>query len=253
MSFLLPSNYILDALQQIDALFPNNTFSTHTNLETGSSCMLVLYPMKAPSRRKERENFERLLSRGRYTHIYDMTREEDANPPSFLEGTGSLVLDRVNRIAYVALCARSDLRLANTWGRVMGYSVLPFTALDSAGRPIYHTNVMMAIGTRVAIVCSESIVDRKQRAAVLDTLRSTGHHVIEISLEQVHKFCGNVLELENFYGDQVMVMSTQAHDGFTEEQREAMLGHVSQLLHSDISTIEKVGGGGVRCTIAELF
>lgn len=215
--------------------------------------MLVLYPMKTPSRRKERDNFERLLSRGRYTHIYDMTREENAYQPSFLEGTGSLVLDRVNHIAYVALSSRSDLRLARAWARVMGYSVLPFTALDKEGRPIYHTNVMMAIGTRVAVLCSESITDRHQREMVRDSLRSTGHALVEISLDQVGKFCGNVLELENFYGEQVIVMSTAAYNSFTQEQRETMLGHVTHLLHSDISTIEAVGGGGVRCTIAELF
>lgn len=209
--------------------------------------------MKAVTRRNERANFKRLLTSGRYTQVYDMTREENAANPAFLEGTGSLVLDRVNRIAYVALSARSDMRLTRTWGRVMGYSVIPFTAVDDASRPIYHTNVMMAIGTRVAVVCSESIIDPHERAVVLDSLRSTGHHVVEITQDQVNNFCGNVLELESFHGDQVMVMSTGAYNAFTQEQREAIEHYTSKLVHSDISTIERIGGGGVRCTIAELF
>lgn len=236
-----------------DACFPNNTFSTHTNLETGDACVLVLYPMRDESRRKERRLVQRLLSRGRYTHVYDLTREESCDKPSFLEGTGSLVLDRVNRIAYLALSQRSDLKLAKAWGRVMGYSIVPFTSVDAEGRPIYHTNVMMAVGSRVAVVCSESIADHKERHHVLSLLKDTGHAVVDIDYAQVNKFCGNVIELESFFGEQMLVMSTAAHDAFTEKQRETLLGGVTRLVHADISTIERIGGGGVRCTIAELF
>lgn len=235
-----------------DACFPNNTFSTHTNLETGSACVLVLYPMKDETRRKERRLVQRLLQFGRYTQVYDLTREEDSASPAFLEGTGSLVLDRVNRIAYVALSQRSDLGLARAWARVMDYTLVPFAAVDRAGRPIYHTNVMMSVGTGVAVVCGESIADEGERAHVMDILRATGHAVVDISQDQVEQFCGNVLELESFHGEQVMVMSTGAHDSFTQEQRDMMLDHTARLVHADISTIEKVGGGGVRCTIAEL-
>lgn len=235
-----------------DACFPNNTFSTHTNLETGSACVLVLYPMKDETRRKERRLVQRLLQFGRYTQVYDLTREEDAANPAFLEGTGSLVLDRVNHIAYVALSQRSDIGLARAWARVMGYTLVPFTATDRVGRPIYHTNVMMSIGTGVAVVCGESIADEEERAHVMDMLGATGHAVVDISQDQVERFCGNVLELESFYGEQVMVMSTGAHDAFSQAQREVMLEHTARLVHADISTIEKVGGGGVRCTIAEL-
>eukprot|EP00178_Gracilaria_changii_P001729 TRINITY_DN1241_c0_g1_i2.p1 TRINITY_DN1241_c0_g1~~TRINITY_DN1241_c0_g1_i2.p1 ORF type:complete len:559 (+),score=74.24 TRINITY_DN1241_c0_g1_i2:411-2087(+) len=235
-----------------DACFPNNTFSTHTNIETGSSCVLVLYPMKADTRRKERRLVQRLLTRGRYTHVYDLTREEEAEPPRFLEGTGSLVLDRINRVAYVALSQRSDLGLARAWAKVMDYNLVPFTSLDRQGRPIYHTNVMMSVGTRVAVVCLESIVDQRERDMVVTSLKETGHAIVDISYEQVEHFCGNVLELESFYADQVMVMSTAAHNAFTESQRDILLSGLERLVHSDISTIEKVGGGGVRCTIAEL-
>lgn len=236
-----------------DACFPNNTFSTHTNFETGDACVLVLYPMRDETRRKERRLVQRLLTRGRYTQVYDLTREETAERPSFLEGTGSLVLDRINRVAYVALSQRSDLKLARAWGRVMGYGIVPFTSVDDAGRPIYHTNVMMAVGSRVAVVCGESIIDDQERHAVMSTLHDTGHDVIDISYKQVQKFCGNVIELESFYGEQMFVMSSGAHAAFTQEQRERMLNGVSRLVHADISTIEMVGGGGVRCTIAELF
>lgn len=235
-----------------DACFPNNTFSTHTNIETGSSCVLVLYPMKANTRRKERRLVQRLLTRGRYTHVYDLTREEEADPPRFLEGTGSLVLDRINRIAYLALSQRSDFGLARAWAKVMDYNLVPFTATDRENRPIYHTNVMMSVGTRVAVVCLECIADAKERQMVVSSLRDSGHTVVDISYDQVEHFCGNVLELESFHADQVMVMSTGAHDAFTQNQREKLLSGVERLVHADISTIEKVGGGGVRCTIAEL-
>lgn len=237
-----------------DAVFPNNTFSTHTNLETGDACTLVLYPMKDESRRRERRLVQRLLMRGRYTQVYDLTREETrADRPAFLEGTGSLVLDRVHRVAYVALSQRSDIRLSRAWARVMDYTLVPFTATDREGRAIYHTNVMMSVGTRVAVVCGESIADARERETVFSALRETGKEVINISYDQVEKFCGNVLELESFFGEQMMVMSSGAHKAFTEDQKETMLGGLKDLIHADISTIEKVGGGGVRCTIAELF
>lgn len=235
-----------------DACFPNNTFSTHTNLETGGSCTLVLYPMKDETRRKERRLVKRLLTRGRYTHVYDMTREERSSRPRFLEGTGSLVLDRVNRIAYVAISQRSDVSLAEAWAHVMKYRVVAFQATDRSGRAIYHTNVMMSIGTRVAVVCSECIADEREREQVLGNLKETGHKIVDIGYDQVEMFCGNVLELESFYGEQVMVMSTRAFHGFSEDQREKLLACVERLVHADISMIERVGGGGVRCTIAEL-
>lgn len=164
-----------------------------------------------------------------------------------------MVLDRRNRIAYVAISPRSDPALAHTWGRIMNYNVVLFDSVDAAGTPIYHTNVMMAVGTGAAVVCSESIPDEYSREMVLERLRSTGHEVVDISLEQVGAFCGNILEMESYYGEQVFVMSSQAHKAFTEEQRAMLLDASSNIIHSDISTIERVGGGGVRCTIAELY
>jgi len=237
-----------------DSVFPNNWFSTHTDLEVGE-CTLVLYPMKSPNRRRERrpEFLSRLHSFRRYTHVYDLTREEVSKTPRYLEGTGSLVLDRPHRTAYMAISERSDQKLARTWARVMGYEVIPFHATDGHGRPIYHTNVMMCIGTHVAVFCAESVEDSRERALILDRLRSTGHEVVTITREQMCHFCGNVLEIESRYGRPVMAMSTGAYHAFTPEQRQVLREHLDDLVHADIRTIEVVGGGGVRCSIAELM
>lgn len=239
------------------ALFPNNHFSSHPAQETGDKhASIVLYPMKSPSRRRERrpEFIERLLSFGRFSTIHDLSQHESArSDPSFLEGTGALVLDRRNRIAYVALSPRADPALARLWARIMDYQLVMFDSVDAEGRAIYHTNVMMAIGTRAAIVCSEAIPDARSRAAVFDSLRSTGHEVVDISLEQVSSFCGNCLEMESYLGEQKFVMSSAAYNAFSEDQRAILLDASGGIVHSPISTIERYGGGGVRCAIAELF
>jgi hypothetical protein len=212
--------------------------------------------MKSPSRRRERrpEFIERLLSFGRFSTIHDLSQHEASrSEPSFLEGTGALVLDRRNRIAYVALSPRADPTLARLWARIMDYQLVLFDSVDAQGRAIYHTNVMMAIGTRAAIVCSESIPDEHSRARVLDSLKATDHEIVDISLEQVSAFCGNCLEMESYRGEQNFVMSTSAYDAFTEDQRAVLLDASAGIVHSPIDTIERYGGGGVRCAIAELF
>mmetsp|Transcript_21423 Transcript_21423/g.87491 ORF Transcript_21423/g.87491 Transcript_21423/m.87491 type:complete len:136 (-) Transcript_21423:158-565(-) len=135
----------------------------------------------------------------------------------------------------------------------MNYEVVPFISVDRARRPIYHTNVMMSVGTSVAVVCAESIPDARQRAYVLDTLRTTGHEVVEISMDQVDRFCGNILEVENYYGKPVLAMSTSAYNAFTPDQLATLREHEEDLVHADISTLENIGGGGVRCSIGELF
>lgn len=182
-----------------------------------------------------------------------MTRQEKAAKPTFLEGTGSLVLDRINRIAYVVLSERSDITLAQKWGRIMGYEIIAFHATDNQGRPVYHTNVIMSVGTTVSVICTECIENPEERKTVVERLKNTGHEIVDITRDQVNHFCGNVLELENWKGFPVLVMSTQAYKGFTEEQKQTLLKHEHELLHAEFSTIERVGGGGVRCAIAELF
>lgn len=241
-----------------DALFPNNFFSTHAAPELKPiPTTLVLYPMRAPNRRRERrpEFLHRITAFQRYSRVVDFTPYEAQENARFLEGTGSLVLDRINRVAYVAKSTRSDPGVAWDWARELGYEVEIFDAVDESGMPIYHTNVMMAIGTHSAVVCGQSIPDDKQRAHVFQRLKAGGtRNVVDISMDQVKNFCGNILELETWCGQQAWVMSTKARNAFTEKQR-ALLeeGSGKKIVHADISTIERVGGGGVRCSIAELF
>lgn len=215
--------------------------------------------MRSPSRRRERrpEVIDRLKSFGRYANVIDLSsHESSAVSPAFLEGTGSLVLDRRNRIAYVALSDRADAALAKQWARIMNYHLITFSTADSTGRPIYHTNVMLAVGTRAAIVCADSIPDAFDRDRVIDSLKSTGHEIVTISLEQMSMFCGNVLEMETYAGEQTFAMSSGAHDAFTIEQLatlEDASSRTTGIVHAPIPMIEHVGGGGVRCAIAELF
>ena len=168
-----------------DACFPNNWFSTTQDNH------LVLYPMKTPNRRAERRGDiinhvkEQIARRQGDLNVVDLTAEETAAPSRILEGTGCLVLDNVNRVAYVSLSERADGDLAAAWGERIGYRVVTFTARDAEGRPIYHTNVMMSVGTSAAVVCVESVTDHAEREALLRSLASTGHEVIPISLAQV--------------------------------------------------------------------
>ncbi|GIL62308.1 hypothetical protein Vafri_16587 [Volvox africanus] len=238
-----------------DACFPNNWFSTHPAGEAAGGvkeATLVFYPMKCPNRAAERrEDIKKVLATKGYGRVYDMSVEE-ANKKYF-EGTGVLVIDRVNGVVYVDISERADRSLAEEWTQKMGYKELvAFRSTDLRGKSVYHTNVMMAVGTGVAIVCADSVKDAKERQHLLSSLRRT-HEVVEISLAQMDALCGNALELEDARGLPVMAMSTQAYNAFTEEQRRVMRRHVADLVHAPIDTLERVGGGGVRCTLAEIF
>ncbi len=238
-----------------DAVFPNNWFSTHASGEAAggvASDTLVLYPMKCPNRRAERRSdvIDVLRTRN-YSRVLDLTAEE--NLGKFFEGTGVLVLDRVNGVVFCALSERADAGLAQRWADEMGYKeVVTFHSTDGAGHPVYHTNVMMAIGTDVAVVCAESVDDPAERKHLLERL-GRSHAVVQISREQTAQLCGNVLELEDGRGLPVLAMSSRAHAAFTPEQRRELRKHVAALHHAPIDTLEHVGGGGVRCAIAELF
>mmetsp|Transcript_6 Transcript_6/g.8 ORF Transcript_6/g.8 Transcript_6/m.8 type:complete len:487 (-) Transcript_6:423-1883(-) len=238
-----------------DACFPNNWFSTHPVGEASggtTQSTLVFYPMKHPNRQAERRQDMIGVLKGRgYNNIVDMSVHESDN--KFLEGTGSLVIDRVNGVAYVALSERADERLAQEWVQKLGYKELvTFRSTDLRGKGVYHTNVMMGIGTGVAIVCAESVQDLKERNRLLCALKKT-HEVVEVSLAQIDALCGNVLEVEDGKGLPAMAMSTQAYNAFTEEQRKVIRRNVNSIVHAPIDTLERVGGGGVRCTLAELF
>jgi len=239
-----------------DACFPNNWFSTHSPAEAGGGVgkrTLVFYPMKCPNRQAERREdiIDVLRDHLGYEKILDLSREEENN--KYFEGTGVLVIDRVRGTAYVSLSERADRDLAEKWVRELGYKdLVTFTSSDSNGGIVYHTNVMMAIGTTVAVICLESIADDKERRNLQAKLGAT-HEIVDITREQMAALCGNVLELEDGNGLPVLAMSTQAYNAFTPEQKKVMRKHVAALHHAPIDTLEHIGGGGVRCTLAELF
>lgn len=234
-----------------DALFPNNWISFHSDGRVG------LYPMFAVNRRRERR--EDVLMRLSTDHgrlleeIVDFTEFEEHDV--FLEGTGSLILDRLNRLAYASLGPRTDEQATHHFCEAFGYDLVPFTASQTAGdttEPIYHTNVMLAIGSEWAVVCDEIIRDEDERHAVLQALADSGRTVVRITGEQVNGFAGNVLEVRNARGEQFIAMSSAAHAAFTPQQRET-LSRFATLIHAPIPTIEKLGGGSVRCMLAEVF
>eukprot|EP01025_Chloroclados_australasicus_P065579 TRINITY_DN8935_c0_g1_i1.p1 TRINITY_DN8935_c0_g1~~TRINITY_DN8935_c0_g1_i1.p1 ORF type:complete len:514 (-),score=70.60 TRINITY_DN8935_c0_g1_i1:194-1528(-) len=238
-----------------DAVFPNNWFSTHSAGEAQGGVeqdTMVLYPMKHPNRSKERRaDIIQLVKQLGYEKVVDFSSEEKNG--KYLEGTGALVLDRVNGVVYCALSERADEELTRKWADQVGYKdVVFFESTDQQGKLVYHTNVMMAVGSDVAVVCAESVDNPQERHNLLSKLSKT-HEVIQISRKQMGKFCGNILELQDYRGLQVMAMSTQAYNAFTKEQLEILRKHVAQIYHAPIDTLESVGGGGVRCTLAEIF
>jgi hypothetical protein len=230
-----------------DALFPNNWVSFHAD---GS---VVLYPMLAPNRRAERRNdvLEALSAAHgfRIARVLDLTAHESRG--KFLEGTGSLVLDRVHRIAYACVSPRTDLDVLGDFAQQLDYEVVAFEAVDAAGAAIYHTNVLMCVGTQFAAVCSACIRE-DERAAVIDALRTTGHAIVDLSMEQLAGFAGNMLELRAPRAGRVVAMSTRARESLSPQQRELIELHAGPIVAAPIPTIETLGGGSVRCMLAEI-
>jgi hypothetical protein len=229
-----------------DAVFPNNWVSFHRD---GT---VVLYPMLAANRRWERreELIQQVAREGsfRITRTVDLSYREDQG--KFLEGTGSLVLDRARRAAYAAISPRTDLDVLGEFAQQLDYDLVTFEAFDPAGKPVYHTNVLMAVGTRFAVLCGDAIRDRGHRDAVTEKLRATGHEVLDISMGQMTRFAGNILELAPPSGT-VIAMSTAAWGSFEPMQRRFIERHGS-VVAADIPVIEGLGGGGVRCMLAEI-
>jgi hypothetical protein len=230
-----------------DAIFPNNWVSFHAD---GT---VVLYPMLAPNRRTERRpdivaslaDDHGFLVR----QVVDLSAHEDDG--QFLEGTGSLVLDRVNRIAYACLSPRTMLDVLGDFAQRMDYEIVAFDAIDRDGAAVYHTNVMMNVGEELAVICAEAIPRDEQRAAVLTSLRNTGHDVIEISFGQMDAFAGNMLELRAADGERVIAMSAQARRSLNEEQL-AAIENKATIVSAPIDHIESSAGGSVRCMLAEI-
>lgn len=230
-----------------DAIFPNNWVSFHAD---GS---VVLYPMEAPSRRLERraDIIESLVSDYGYVvrQVIDLTSHEKSG--HFLEGTGSMVLDRVNRVAYASLSSRTHLDPLGEFAQRMDYDIVAFDAADRSGAPIYHTNVLMNIGEELAVICDEAISKADQRKAVLGRLTQTNHDVVSLDYEQLECFAGNMLELKSGPGDRVIAMSGQARQSLTETQRKIIEKNV-EIVSAPIDNIERSAGGSVRCMLAEV-
>ena len=233
-----------------DAIFPNNWFTTH------SDGTVILYPMFAESRRPERRDdlIKKLTQTCQVTAIIDFSVYEQRN--QYLEGTGSLVLDRINKIVYAVRSPRTHETIVQHFAKLMNYHQPPiiFDSVDDKQRPIYHTNVMMAIGTHVVIICLDSIIDKEQRNAVVKSLEQNGKRkIVNITFEQVKHFAGNMLEIQNKQGQYLLVMSKTAYNSLTDEQRNLIEKTNTRLVYFDVSIIEQCGGGSVRCMIAENF
>jgi len=229
-----------------DAIFPNNWVSFHVD---GT---VALYPMLAPNRRLERreEILEQVVREGRFhvSRTVDLTHREAEG--KFLEGTGSVVLDRAHRVAYASLSPRTDLDVLGEFAQLLDYELVTFEARDAAAQPVYHTNVVMTIGTHFAVVCGEAIAHPLHREAVFNKLRAAGHDILDITQRQMQEFAGNVLELAPA-GGPVVALSTTAWNSLGSAQRRILRSH-AEVVPVAIPTIERIGGGGVRCMLAEL-
>ena len=228
-----------------DSIFPNNWVSFH---DDGS---IYLYPMFSDNRRLERRKdiLEGLSEKFEVNHVSDLSFYEMQY--AFLEGTGSMVLDRVNKIAYACLSVRTDQEVLDNFCMLTGYESVSFQAVDDTNFPIYHTNVMMCIGDRFAVICLDSIRNEEEKLAVLLSLANSGKAIVEITLDQMNHFAGNMLQVSNNEGESILVMSEQAFLSLSDDQV-TTLEHFSSIIYAPIYTIEKNGGGSARCMLAEI-
>ncbi len=232
-----------------DSIFPNNWFSFH-----GSKA--AIYPMFAENRRLERRScvFEIAKSAGfEVDKIKDYSSYENEN--IFLEGTGSMILDRVNKIAYAALSERTDLKLFNTFCSDFGYKAISYTANQTVRNkrmPIYHTNVQLCVANKYVVVCLDAIDNELERDLFCSTVVQSGKEIVEISETQMQHFAGNMLQVANKQGELFLVLSQTAYNSLTDIQIKT-LNSYNQLLVPSVPTIEKLGGGSVRCMMAEIF
>ncbi|MCB0516367.1 MAG: amidinotransferase [Bacteroidetes bacterium] len=231
-----------------DSIFPNNWVSFH---EDGT---IILYPMLAENRRLERRSdiFMRLKSKSRFfiKQVKDYSAYE--NDGLFLEGTGSIVLDRVNHIAYAVYSSRTHHKILEEWSKFTGYSICGFDAKNENGSEIYHTNVLMCIADQFAVICLDAISNPQEREMVVDTLEKSGKKIISITFEQMNHFAGNMLQVHNNENKHFLVMSSQAYESLTAEQQKE-LKKFNKIIHSPLDTIELLGGGSARCMMAEIF
>lgn len=229
-----------------DSIFPNNWISFHHDGK------ILLYPMHAPNRRAER----RLDIVDHFARLYPQPQVIDLSPYEaegrFLESTGSMAMDRVHQRVYACISARTDPGLFAWFCQEMDCQGVLFHAVDEQGQPIYHTNVMMALGAEYAVVCMEAVHDPAEKAFVQQSLEETGHEVIPITYAQMHAFAGNMLEVYNRDGRALTVMSQRAYDALAPWQLEKLQGY-GGIVVGPLDVIETYGGGSVRCMMAEVF
>ena len=231
-----------------DSVFPNNWISMHAD---GT---VVLYPMEAINRRTERRSdiVKSLVEEYGFSvnKTIDLTSHESKS--RYLEGTGSMVLDHINRITYSCISSRTDELVLFDFSKQMNYTVVSFNASDSSGSSIYHTNVIMSLGENIAVLCEDAIKDNSERENVLSSLESSNHEIVCISLEQMHSFSGNVLEVISNGGEKLMLMSSSAEKALTDSQYKT-ISKYCRIVSSPIDNIEASAGGSVRCMMAEIF
>lgn len=229
-----------------DAIFPNNWLTSH---EDGT---MILYPMFAPSRRSERseaiqeqvQNAFKVTKKIHFEHYEAVER--------YLEGTGSMILDRQHEICYACLSPRTERALLDEWCDTMHFKRVAFKATDGGGQDIYHTNVMMALGETFVVICLETVRDEAEKMNLIKHFELTKKDIIEISLDQMMRFAGNMLQVRNDFDETFLVMSQQAFESLNAAQIAHIQRH-TQILSADIKTIETYGGGSARCMMAEIF
>jgi len=230
-----------------DAVFPNNWATFH------QEGLLVTYPMFAPTRRRERnENVLQVALGAGFRAEKRVHLESNEDTGRFLEGTGSIIFDHQNRLAYACLSPRTDAGLLDELCRILDYEKIVFHAVDATGQDIYHTNVMMAMGETFVVICLDTVRDAQERRMLEQKFRETGKDVVAITLDQMNAFAGNMLQVRNDRDETLLVMSEQAYRSLTPAQIEALERH-TKLLFSPIDTIETYGGGSARCMMAEVF
>jgi hypothetical protein len=228
-----------------DSIFPNNWISFH------SDGTVVLYPMFAINRRAERKPhvLENIKQKFLVQQQIDFSTYEEQS--LFLEGTGSMVLDRDNKIAYACISPRTDASVLDKFCTQLGYTAVTFNATDSNGKAIYHTNVMMCVADKFVVICLECITNKEERNKAEQSILNSGKKIIAITLNQVNHFAGNMLQVENKDGQKLLIMSTQAYNALTVEQAQELTRY-NRIVHSSLDTIESNGGGSARCMMAEV-
>lgn len=229
-----------------DAVFPNNWVSFH---EDGT---VITYPMFAKVRRIERTDKVFDMLEPHFWILDHIHLEQSEEDNIFLEGTGSMVLDRANKIAYACFSPRTEKTLFEDWCNIYEYAPVSFTAIDQEGKLIYHTNVMMAMGDRFVVICLDAVIDDEEKSALREIFARTEKEIIEISLDQMNAFAGNMLQVQGASGQTYLVMSKTAFGSLNTSQIEKIEKY-TEILTADINTIETYGGGSVRCMMAEIF